>query len=61
MFSFYLVNLGIRPCLNSLGCVSGEFQMCGMLQLDIFVWVLETQPYLGNTNGPVFVFKTCLG
>lgn len=40
MFSFYLVNLGIRPCLNSLGCLSGEFQMCGMLQLDIFVLVL---------------------
>ena len=61
IFCYYLTNLGICPCFNYLDLLSGSFRVCWILQWDSFVLGLYTQPYLGNTNGPVFVFKTCLG
>lgn len=38
MFRFYLMDLGICPCLNYLDGLSGGFQMYWMLQLDSLVW-----------------------
>lgn len=40
MFCFYLMNLGLCPCLNYLDCLRGGLQMYWMLQSDSFVLAL---------------------